>query len=455
MSDAEQHDPRNVERPLLGRLLRRTDGWPGLLTAERPRRIRLQRRAAAGRRPLVEAVAQRWAVGRVEAWHGGRRLPFAVVRIPRRDRGSTEPVARGRAVEWPATVAPVEIARPAAAPPPPPPPIPIAAASPRAQVEPPAPGAVAADAPARPSTLAAPLVRRLAGLPASPKPRLRAEIRGDHIAPALARRAGGPTRRDTIAAATPSTDAVPVVAATPVAPHPIALAPTRRARPAPPSTERAGEVPAGDPPPALQRAPTPTPSAQATRVRARPTPTPFVLGAAPRSAPRPPSDTTVPTPTTAEIFEWPVLPPFAVRAERSASPATPLASPGRIEHAVAPPRDSVAPLDRGGVPFPLATPTSQRPPWPAGALPLASRPAASEWSTAHARSESAVAPTSPATRGPDAPPFSTDARPQRAEPDPLAPVEPRPKRTKTSRLADEVYDLIVRRLESERLRRGL
>ena len=111
MSDSEPHAPGEVESPLLGRLLRRTVGWPGLVTVERPRRIRLLRRAAAGRRPLVEDVARRWAVGRGEAWPGGR-FPLAVVRVRRPDRISTEPDARERDVGRPAAAAPLAATSP-------------------------------------------------------------------------------------------------------------------------------------------------------------------------------------------------------------------------------------------------------------------------------------------------------------------------------------------------------
>jgi hypothetical protein len=449
VSENEQREPGNVESLLLGRLLRRTVGWPGLLAAERPRRIRLQRRAEAGRRPLVEAVARRWAVARGADWPGGRRLPLAVVRVPRMDRVSTEPVAREPAVERPATVAPADRARPTVVPmptlaPPPPPPPPIAEPPAGAETEPRAPRVVAADAPPPPATLSVPLLRRLAGPPAAPRPPLRAEARGDRLAPALARRAGPPTRRDTAAARPSPSEAMPVAAATPVAPSPVALAPTERVRAERPSATHA-DVGA---PAARVGSTTPPPAAasQPTRVRARSVPAPVVLGAAPRSYPRPPSDTTVPAPTTAEIFEWPVLVPFAVGAELGAPPATPQ-PPAPVERTVAPPA-------RGGVSLPLGAAPSHHAPWPARALPLA-RPAAPDRPAVDARTEPTVAPAPPAARMPHAGPLSADARPPTAGTDPLARVEPRRKPTKTSRLADEVYNLIVRRLEDERMRRGL
>jgi len=459
MSDAEQREPGTVESPLLERLLRRTVGWPGLVATERPGRIRLQRRAEAGRRPLLDAVARRWAVGRGEAWPGGRRLPLAVVSVPRReDRSSTEPAARERVVDRPLTVAPApvgaEAPRPSAASPSSPPTPsstapPVVEAPARAEAEPPAPRIEAADAPPPTSTFAMPLLRRLGGPPAAPRMPLRAEARGERLAPALARRTGPPTRRDAIAA-TPSTpDVVPVVGAETVEPSPVAPAPTRRVPGVPSSGTRVD--PAAPPPRALPLQP--------PRVRTRPAVAPVVLGAAPRPrpspGPRPSVDTTVPTPTTAEIFEWPVLLPFAAGGARGTRPAAPPVVPGRVEHTVASPRDGVAPLDRsGGVPFPLAAPPSQQAPWPARALPLA-RPAASGRRAVAARSDPTTAPAPPAAHLPDARPLSTDARPPRAEHDPLSRVEPRPKKTKTSRLADEVYELIIRRLESERLRRGL
>jgi hypothetical protein len=443
VSENEQREPGNVESLLLGRLLRRTVGWPGLLAAERPPRIRLQRRAEAGRRPLVEAVGRRWAVARGADWPGGRRLPLAIVRVPRMDRVSTEPVASERAVERPATVAPADGARPTAVFTPAPPPMPIAEPPAGAETEPRAPRVVAVDAPPPPATRSLPLLRRLAGPPAAPRPPLRAEARGDRLAQALARRAGPPTRRDTVAARPSPSAAMPVAAATPVAPSPVALAPTQRVRAA-----RLSATHADVGPPAARVGPTPPPAAasQPPRVRAHSVPAPVVLGAAPRSDRRSPSDTTVPAPTTAEIFEWPVLLPFAVGAQLGAPPATPQ-PPAPVERTVAPPA-------RGGVSLPLAAAPSHHPPWPARALPLA-RPAAADRPAVDARTEPTVAPAPPAARMPHAGPLSTDARPPTAGPDPLARVEPRRKPTKTSRLADEVYNLIVRRLEDERMRRGL
>jgi hypothetical protein len=445
VSENEQREPGDVESLLLGRLLRRTVGWPGLLAAERPRRIRLQRRAEAGRRPLAERVTRRWAVARGETWPGGRRLPLAVVRVARMDSVSTEPVARERVVERPATVAPADGAPPPAVRTPAPLPLPLPSAEPPAgaETEPRAPRVVAADAPPPPPTLSVPLLRRLAGPPAAPRPPLRAEVRGDRLAPALARRAGPPTRRDTAAARPSPSEAMPVAAATPVAPSPVALAPTQRVRAA-----RSSAAHADVGPQAARLGPTPPPAAasQPPRVRAHSVPAPVVLGAAPRSDRRPPSDTTVPAPTTAEIFEWPVLLPFAVGAELNAPPATPQ-PPAPVERTVAPPA-------RGGVSLPLAATPSHHAPWPARALPLA-RPVAPDRPAVDARTEPTVAPAPPAARMPHAGPLSADARPPTAGTDPLARVEPRRKPTKTSRLADEVYNLIVRRLEDERMRRGL
>jgi hypothetical protein len=85
-------------------------------------------------------------------------------------------------------------------------------------------------------------------------------------------------------------------------------------------------------------------------------------------------------------------------------------------------------------------------------VPVTQRTAASETTPA--------APPRPAARTADGAPFSDDARPPirgpQPLPDPLAPHnEARAARIKTNRLADQVYDLIVRRLEDERMRRGL
>ena len=81
------------------RLLRRAAGWPALVASGRPRRLRLQARAQAGRRPLLDAVARRWRVGGLSAWSGHAQGPLAVLRVPQTVRVRAEPALHGSSAE--------------------------------------------------------------------------------------------------------------------------------------------------------------------------------------------------------------------------------------------------------------------------------------------------------------------------------------------------------------------
>jgi hypothetical protein len=450
----EGRGPNGAEGSFVRRLVRRAAGWPTLVATAGPRMARLQARAAAGRRPLLEAVAQRWRVGDGKsAWPAAARLPLALPRVPRTALAPAEPVphrSRAKDRETPAPIAPASGA--------PTPPL-------RAVESPPAPTPTSSPsapspAPPAPGSLAAPLLRRVAGSPVFRAP-LRATTRPDRLALPLARRDGPPTQRS--APRAERGGIAPLTAATPSAALPVG-APELTSREhaaadTPPLAVRLETVVTRDRATVVRReavAPLAQPPA-AVRVPAMPLRAAGVLGRTPSTGPRP-ADRAVSSPrrrATAEVFAWPVLLPLARAAEATTSAPAPLGRPERVVPAV-----GEVPAPRAPIPVPPPIEASADAPpaaWPTDTLPLAHR---GTGVTRTAAAETSPAPRpQQAVRAADAAPFSADARPHPQLPqagvDAPARSEQRAARIKTHRLADQVYDLIVRRLEDERMRRGL
>jgi hypothetical protein len=468
------------------RRLRRAAGWPALVATGAPRWARLHARAAAARHALLEAVALRWVAGGASAEQWRTRLPLALLRLVYPARASAEPPLSERpaaAGEVPAAVQATRGVPPAQ---------PASVEPPRGVAEHlPAPSVSAASgpapAPAGAGSVAARPLRRLAGSPASGRP-LAATTRRERLAPALARVTGPPTYGDTSRTAVserlslghgpggrvrsavvgareaPREGTSLAIARTPAGAASDGVARPNRpegavagpswmegaaelAAPAAPRTAPIGDVAELRRPPLPRVTAGPAQASRRHAAAAGAPPTPArasAVLAAGEIAPLRPSQRTARGAANGEPLPLPLAPRAAPPAQRDRAPdgVAAVARPPALHPSIA-----AAPRARSTV----APPPSS---WPAEVLPLA-RPTAAPAPAAR-ETQPAGAPVLPPARTADAAPFgnvqSTSSRPEALEPP--AREDPRAARIRTNRLADQVYDLIVRRLDAERSRRG-